>query len=222
MALVARTTVHVGGQYYNAGQRIPDDVIDKETIREFVTYGSAEFSDEFEDGIGESPRWRAFLKLEKYEQGDTEARAEDPDEGPDDVVYDEDNLLLIGGASLLWHRAEGGTTVLALANASAQLGVGDSTTAAADTQTDLQASTNKLFKAMDATYPQHSDSTGTSGSKATTARATFGTADANYAWNEWGWRNDGTQVRLVNRKVESLGTKTAGATWVLTVTLALA
>lgn len=222
MALVARTTVHLGGNYYKAGKRLPEDLLDRETIEEFLTYGTAEISDEYDEGVDEAPRWKAFLTLEKYEHGDTEARAADPDVAPDEVVEDEDNLLLIGGASAIWHRLEGGTTVLSFANASAQLGVGDSTTAAADTQTDLQASTNKLFKAMDATYPQHTDSTGSSGSKATTFRSTFGTSDANFAWQEWGVRNDGTQVRLLNRKVESLGTKTAGATWVLTVTLALA
>jgi hypothetical protein len=91
----------------------------------------------------------------------------------------EGNLLLIGGASALWQRFIG-TGVTAFDNSNAYLGVGDSTTAATDTQTDLQAATNKLRKAMDATYPLHTDSTGTVGSKTITYRSTFATADANW------------------------------------------
>ena len=39
-------------------------------------------------------------------------------------------------------------------NANSLIGVGDSMTAFAASQTDLQAASNKLRKAMDATYPQ--------------------------------------------------------------------
>ncbi|MEN8197867.1 MAG: hypothetical protein ABFS30_15355, partial [Pseudomonadota bacterium] len=38
-------------------------------------------------------------------------------------------------------------------NANAHIGVGDSSTAFAKAQTDLQAATNKLRKAMNATFP---------------------------------------------------------------------
>jgi hypothetical protein len=42
-------------------------------------------------------------------------------------------------------------------NANARLGVGDSSAVFAATQTDLQAVTNKLRKAMDASYPQRTN-----------------------------------------------------------------
>lgn len=105
----------------------------------------------------------------------------------------------------------GGT---AFNNANAYIGVGDSTTAHAYTQTDLQAATNKLRKAMDATYPQLA-------TNVMTFRATFSTAEANFAWQEWGVFNASTGGTMMQRKVESLGTKTSSQSWQFTVTLTL-
>lgn len=106
----------------------------------------------------------------------------------------------------------GGT---AFNNANSYLGVGDSNTAHAFSQTDLQAATNKLRKAMDATYPQVA-------ANVLTFRATFGTGDANFAWQEWGIFNAAAAGTMMNRKVESLGTKTSSQSWQLTVTVTLA
>lgn len=130
------------------------------------------------------------------------------------------NLLMYGGASALWERLIG-TSVTAFDNGNAYLGVGDSSTAAAATQTDLQASSNKLRKAMDSTYPQHTDGT-SSGNASIIYRATFGSSDANFAWAEWALFNASTSGRMLNRKAEANGTKASGTTWVLTVTLSLA
>lgn len=100
-------------------------------------------------------------------------------------------------------------------NANSSIGVGDSATAFAGAQTDLQASTNKFRKPMDATYPQVA-------SNAITWRATFGTADAVFAWQEWALFNttSASGGQMLNRKVSSLGTKGA-ATWQMTVTVTL-
>lgn len=97
-------------------------------------------------------------------------------------------------------------------NANSFIGVGDSTTAYAAGQTDLQAATNKLRKAMDATFP-------TVATNVVTFRATFATTDANFAWQEWGVFNASSAGTMMNRKVESLGTKTSAQTWQFTVTL---
>ncbi len=105
-------------------------------------------------------------------------------------------------------------TMTAYSNANSYLGVGDSTTAFASTQTDLVAATNKLRKAMDATYPQLS-------TNVITFRSTFATGDANWAWQEWGVFNASTAGTMMCRKVESLGTKTAAQTWQLTATITL-
>lgn len=95
--------------------------------------------------------------------------------------------------------------------ANAYLGVGDSSTAFAATQTDLQASSNKLRKAMDATFPTQS-------TNILTFQATYGSSEANFAWNEWGVFNASSSGTMLNRKVESLGTKSTGS-WTLTVSL---
>lgn len=105
-----------------------------------------------------------------------------------------------------------GAAVTAFNNANAHIGVGDSSTAFAVGQTDLQASTNKTRKAMDSTYPS-------GGSNVIAFRATFGTSDANYAWNEWGVFNASSAGTMLSRKVESLGTKTNTQTWQFTATL---
>jgi hypothetical protein len=105
-----------------------------------------------------------------------------------------------------------GESVTEFNNANAHLGVGDSATAFAATQTDLQAAANKLRKAMDATYP-------TRAANVLTFRSTFATGDANFAWQEWAVFNASTAGTMFNRKVESLGTKTSAQSWQLTVTL---
>lgn len=97
-------------------------------------------------------------------------------------------------------------------NANTYIGVGDSTTAFAAGQTDLQAATNKLRKAMDATYPSGA-------SNVITFRSTFATTDANWAWQEWGIFNASSAGTMLSRKVESLGTKTSAQTWQFTATL---
>jgi hypothetical protein len=96
-------------------------------------------------------------------------------------------------------------------NSNARLGVGDSNAAEAATQTGLQAATNKTYKAMDATYPQRTN-------QMCDWRATFGSADANYAWEEYTVVNaaDDTGVNL-NRKISSKGTKVSGETWTLSL-----
>lgn len=172
----------------------------------------------------EPVRWHAEWRLDKYE-GDWSAEQIDAglaDDALTESIEREGNLLTIGGASALWERLIG-TSITVFDNTNAKLAVGDSNTAAADTQTNLQAATNKLAKAMDATYPLHTDSTGTAGSKSIVYRSTFATGDANFAWEEWCLINGALGTgRMLNRKVESLGTKTSAATWVLTVTLSLA
>lgn len=151
---------------------------------------------------------------------------------PYDILERDHNLLMYGGASCLWQSligngtATSGQALTFFNNTQAAMGVGDSTTAAAATQTNLQGAvvtTDRVRKAMDATYPIHTDAT-TSGAASIVFRSTFATTDANFAWQEWGVFNSVTDAtgRMLNRKVESLGTKTSSASWQLAVTLTLA
>lgn len=96
-------------------------------------------------------------------------------------------------------------------NANAYLGVGDGTTAFNASQTDLQG-TNKYRQGMESTYPQIS-------TNVVTFRSLYATGNANFAWEEWGTFNASTSGTMLNRKVESLGTKTSSASWQLTVDL---
>jgi hypothetical protein len=174
-------------------------------------------SDQRLDGI----RWRALWRLEKR-SGDW--TPEQIDAGlapaPYETIEREGNLLVYGGASALWDLLIGAGNVTEFDNSNAHIGVGDSNTAAAATQTDLQATTNKLRKAMDSTYPQHTDGV-VEGSASVVFRSTFGSSDANFQWREWAIFNASSSGRMLNRKVEDLGTKASGSTWTLTVTLSL-
>lgn len=107
-----------------------------------------------------------------------------------------------------------GESITAFNNANAYIGVGDSSTGFSAAQTDLQASTNKLRKAMEATYPTRSGA-------AITFRSLFATGDANFAWNEWATFNASSGGTMLQRLVESLGTKTSVASWQLTVTITI-
>lgn len=189
--------------------------------------------------LSDAIQWRAQWTLRKFHAHDIAAAGLDPATAqepeilaagvaPYETVEREGNLLMNGGISCLWQCLIGngsGTAGQALTffnNANAAIGAGDSTTAAAATQTDLQASTNKLRKAMDASFPAHTDGT-SSGAASIQFKSTFGTSDANWAWQEWGVFNSPTAAtgRMLNRKVESLGTKTSAASWALTVTITL-
>lgn len=143
---------------------------------------------------------------------------------PYEVVEAAGNLLTTAGLNRLTSLMIGAGGQAATATA-ARLGVGNSTTAAAVGQTDLQAAAgaaNRQFKIMDATYPQQSNGV-------LTFKSTFATGDANFAWQEWcvdiGTPTvaDGTTVSalMLNRKVESLGTKTSAGTWALTATITI-
>jgi hypothetical protein len=123
----------------------------------------------------------------------------------------EANIALNEGLQALIGLIAGIGSETAWNNASAYLGVGDSNAAENATHTGLQAATNKLWKAMDATYPQRTN-------QMCDWRATFGSADANYAWEEYTVVNASSDTgKNLNRKISSKGTKVAGETWVLSV-----
>lgn len=104
--------------------------------------------------------------------------------------------------------------------ANSRIGVGNSNTAAAASQTDLQAAAgagNRQFKLV--------DQGPTRASQTITWRATFASGEAQFAWQEWCidvGTADGTTVTapMLNRKVFTGGTK-AAAVWVFTVTITI-
>jgi hypothetical protein len=104
-----------------------------------------------------------------------------------------------------------GDSYVAYDAANAHIGVGDGVDVFAPADTDLSG-TMKLRKAMEAAYP-------TRAVNVLTFRSLFLTTEANFAWNEWGVFNAAAAGEMLNRKVESLGTKTSTQSWQLTVQL---
>lgn len=140
--------------------------------------------------------------VRKYWADDDLARAT-----PYEVVEGE-NAMVTAGATALWNRFVNQGAVTAFDGTNARLGVGDSSTAVAAGQTDLQAATNKLRKLVDAAPI-------VSGATATFV-ATFTTAEANFAWNEAGCFNSSSGATMLNRVAQGFGTKTSSVQWVLT------
>ena len=163
----------------------------------------------------ELANWLCRYRLSKYHQ-DIEPYRGREDEfhqlfKPYEVIEGEGNCLLNSGIDEIWDLVTG-ASANHYDNTNAQIGVGDSNTAADPTQTDLQAATNKTYKGMESSYP-------TSTSQKVTFKASFGSTEANYAWEEWVVKHS-TSAICLNRKVESLGTKSTG-TWTLEVEISL-
>lgn len=152
----------------------------------------------------ESVKWHGRFVVAKY-YADDDLRRATPYE-----VLEGDNLLLTAGASALFNRLAGLGAVTAFDGTNGRLCVGDSSTAAAIGQTDLQGS-NKTRKVFDAAP--------TISSGSFTAVTTFLTSEANHAWNEAGVANAASGGVLLNRVTQAFGTKTSSVQWVLTATL---
>jgi hypothetical protein len=142
---------------------------------------------------------------------------------PDEVTERADNLVVTTGLTRVASLIVGSGQ--ALTNTATRLGVGNGAGTAAVGDTDLSAaagSANRWFQIMDATFPS-------AAAAVVTAKATFASADGNFAWNEWGLdvgtptvTSGNTVATLVNHKTSAaLGTKASGATWAFTATITL-
>jgi len=126
----------------------------------------------------------------------------------------EGNVFLNEGIEHIWKAVTGVSGITPFNATHACIGVGDGTTPEDPTQTGLLG-TNKYYKGMDAGYPQVS-------ATSVTFRSTFGPDEANFAWNEWTVANGpGDGYVNLNRKVQNMGIKTPGSTWILTVQLSI-
>lgn len=122
------------------------------------------------------------------------------------------NIFLTAGINELW-KLFTGQSANTFTNAQAQIGIGDSSTAATAGQTDLQAATNKTYVAMNGSFPT------VPSAGAVQFQASFTSGQANYVWNEFVLKH-GTSGICFDRGVASLGTKTTG-TWTITLTLTI-
>lgn len=151
----------------------------------------------------------------------------------DEVHHVDGNLLTRLGLARIGNLLIGATGAAsqALNSTHMRIGVGDTATAAATTDTDLGAaagSSHRQYKLVDSV----TQGTGAN-SGVTTAVATFGTGVANFAWAEWGIDGgtaDGVTVTsesastpgLINHKIAAPLTKTSSVVAVFTVTITIA
>jgi len=158
-------------------------------------------------GIKETAKWQPHWKIEKYHGSACPKNLYAIEEWDGNCLLNEGITamlnLLVGAAETPFNAAN------------TYIGVGDSTTAAIASQTGLQAATNKVYVAMDGTYPQVLNQT-------VTFRATFGASVGNYAWNEFTIvsSSDDTGDNLC-RKQEAHGTKSSPDTWVVSCTVTI-
>lgn len=148
---------------------------------------------------------------------------------PEDGVLEDltSNLLVTVGLARITSLiiGAGGTS---LAHASALCGVGDTSTSAtiSDTQLGSNSTGHSRYIVADASYPS-------SNNGVITMQNTFTTSDGNFTWNEWGWvaaasatnsdtfASTGTSPVLINHKIASLGSKVSGAVWVFQTSVTL-
>lgn len=191
------------------------------------------------DGI----KWTPYVRIQKYSPADVEeitrllghepqgADFERLGANPYAITEIEGNQLTTGGLGNLTNRFTGGGGT-AFSQTSGFTAVGDSTTAFAAAQTDLQAATNKYYMSIDSS-PGVTRTTTTVTNDTVQAQSTFGSGVANFAWQEWCWgyvtsgsvtagttlAGVGTGAAILNRKVASMGTKASGASWVFTTSV---
>lgn len=146
---------------------------------------------------------RGIFRVEKFRDGE---------EAPYEVQEFENTYVNTGGAAFLDRLI--GTGATAFDNTNAYLGVGDSSTSTTSGMTDLQAATNKVRVAMDATFPSRSG-------QVMTWKSTFGSGVGNFAWQEFALFNASSGGTMLSRGTQSLGTKASGTTWVLTYTITI-
>lgn len=99
---------------------------------------------------------------------------------------------------------------LVAADGTYYVGAGNSATAFAASQTDLQGTGTRK------------SATNSRTSNTVTYTAVFGTSDANYAWNELGLFDAATSGTMLCRKVVSLPTKTSSESWTINLEVVFA
>lgn len=146
----------------------------------------------------------------------------------DDEAWAHGNQLVTVGLNRIGNLIIG--TGAAFTNTQAIIGVGSSSTAYSAGQTALigdGSTTTAYYQGADASNPTQSNGV-------ITCNATYATGNANFAWNEWAFAvgtgtitpggtlaSVATTPVMLNRKVQSLGTKGAGSTWTLQATVTL-
>lgn len=162
--------------------------------------------------FGERAKGKLTWKLEKFIAKNGKEIKEKGIE-PYEVIEREFSCLLNEGIGELIDLICGLGTPTEWDNTNARIGVGDDATAPVATQTGLLAATNKLWKAMNAGYPQKSG-------QQSIFQSDFIDGEAEYAWLEETIVNAADDAgKNLCRQNTNLGTKPSGQTWRLTGTI---
>lgn len=167
--------------------------------------------------LPDSLKWRISWDIAKYADDDAYVAGL-----PYETSHVDGNLLTTAGIGRIMTLITAGTGNL-IASTTARVGVGNGAGTAAIGDTDLSAaagSANRWFQTCTVTIP----------SNVLTLVAAFGSADGNFAWNEFGIDigtatvTSGNTVNavLLNHKTSiAQGTKASGQTWTATATITL-
>lgn len=157
-----------------------------------------------------------------------QADYESLDVRPDDMTEADGNLLTTAGLNRITNLIIGGG-LQAFTNTRAAVGVANTSPvpAVSDPWLGANVAGSSWWMGADASNP-------TQANGVITCNATFNTDNSQFAWNEWGFGiataaitpsavfNTATTTGVfLNHKVQSLGTKGAGATWTLQATITL-
>lgn len=199
----------------------------------------AKASDAFQIGAGvpihDSGLWRCHWQIERWDEDATAWAAQRVGHQPQPADFARlgvrsysvsevaGNLLTTAGLGRIATLVTAGTGNL-ISSTTARVGAGNGAGTAAIGDTDLSAaagSANRWFQTCTVTIP----------SNVWTFAATFGTADGNFAWNEFGIDIGTATVTssatvnavLLNHKTSiAQGTKASGQTWTATATITIA
>jgi len=167
-------------------------------------------------GPAEHGNWKGVWEILKFHEDENDPAILDGTAVPYEVVTVENVVLLVGWNELI--RILVGASANTFTQPNTQIGIGDSSTAAANTQTDLQASTNKFYQVLDASGGLV---VGANGGTTNTliVQTTIGTSNANFSWQELVIKQSVSGICL-NRAVANMGTKSSG-TWIAKCTITL-
>ncbi len=147
--------------------------------------------------------WHCSYQVDKYNDGVV-------DGNPDDVLVGEGNLLTDLGVRAMLNLLALNAGTAFTTGANAHVAAGDAVVAAVDSDNALG---NRLEDRHVATAVVTDQSVAFA--------ATFGAGHATGDWEEVGVFNSLAAGDMLNHIVSSLGTKAAGAAWVLTITITI-
>ena len=146
--------------------------------------------------------WHTITRVEKYNDGIVDGH-------PDDVIEVEGNLLCDDGIAAMLNLLAKNTGTAYTNNTNAYVAMGTNAAAAGHSDTTLGTETDR--KQASAVVTDQS----------VVFSAAFDDDTSQVAWAEVGVLNAAVAGDLLNHVVSALGTKAAGATWVLTITITI-